>query len=135
MAAGGGVAGDGVDHRAGGVLDLDRHILRRIGKGVGESGRTTLQWQVGPRQLHGLIDVGRRLGGLGVGLQRDQLFQVAVGIDLLFDHGELDQLVSELGRVHGRQRVLVLELRRQHVEEGVEIRPQRGLGVRGRAGG
>jgi hypothetical protein len=44
-----------------------------------------------------------------------------VDADLLFDAGELHQLFGELVRVHRLERVLVLDLRGEDGEEGVEV--------------
>src|SRR6185312_3701610 len=47
--------------------------------------------------------------------------EILVGVDLLLDPGELYQLLRELVGIHRRQRILVLQLRCEQRQEGVEI--------------
>jgi hypothetical protein len=54
--------------------------------------------------------------------ERNKAVEFLVGIDLLFDARECNQLVRELGRVHRVQRVLILQLRGKQGQELVEIR-------------
>ena len=59
-----------------------------------------------------------RLRGL---LHRDQRLHVGVHVDLLLDRGEFDQLLSELTGIERGERILVLQLRGQQLEKGIEI--------------
>src|SRR3546814_12684357 len=52
-------------------------------------------------------------------LQRDELFQILVLLDLLFDAGKQHELIRKLVGVERRHRVLELELRRQESQEVV----------------
>ena len=85
-----------------------------------------------------LPTIAQRLGRLRGLLQRDQRRQRVVGVELLLDAGEFDQLLGELVGVERIERVLVLQLRRQQRQEALEIagdllRRQR-VGRRGRRG-
>ena len=84
----------------------------------------------------GLADEAERLGRLRGLLQRYQRRQRVVGVELLLDAGEFDQLLGELVGVERIERVLVLQLRRQQGQEALEVagdllRRQR-VGGRGR---
>jgi hypothetical protein len=57
--------------------------------------------------------------GIGGGLQADQFLQALVGRDLLLHLAESDQLLGELGGIHGVQRILVLQLLGQQQQEVV----------------
>src|SRR4029077_8038433 len=57
-------------------------------------------------------------------LHRDQRLQVRVHVDLLLDGRELDQLLGELIGVERIERILVLQLRGQEFQEGIEIAGQ-----------
>ena len=46
------------------------------------------------------------------------------GLDLLLDAGELNELVREFVRIHRRQRILMLQLRCQDLQEIVQVRRQ-----------
>ncbi len=50
----------------------------------------------------------------------DQLFQQVIGQQLLLDSCHLDDLLGEVARIHRGKGVLVLHLRRQQDQEGVE---------------
>jgi len=54
-------------------------------------------------------------------LQRDQGGQRIVGVDLLLDAGELDQLLSKLVGVERAQRILILQLSRQQLQEALKV--------------
>src|SRR6516162_3003084 len=54
-------------------------------------------------------------------LQRDQRAQRRVHVDLLLDRGELDELLGELVGVERRKWVLVLKLRGEQYQEGIEV--------------
>ena len=50
--------------------------------------------------------------------------ELIVGLELLLDAGELDELLGELVGVQRIERVLVLQLRRQELQEGLEVSGQ-----------
>ena len=60
----------------------------------------------------------RRLRGL---LQRNQRGELIVLLELLLDLRELHELLGELVGVQRIERVLVLELRRQQLQEGLKL--------------
>ncbi len=64
---------------------------------------------------------GRELGCL---FQGDQPLKILVHGDLLLDRGELDQLIGHLVGVQWVGWALVLDLRRQQGQEGIEIAPE-----------
>ena len=66
-------------------------------------------------------------------LQRDQRGQRIVGVDLLLDTGEFDELLGELVGVERAERVLILQLGRQQLQEALEVAGD--LRVRQRVGG
>jgi hypothetical protein len=68
-----------------------------------------------------LADKAQRLGRLGSLLQRHQGGELGVGLELLLDLSELHELLRELVGVERTGRVLVLELRREQRQEGLEI--------------
>ena len=74
------------------------------------------------------IDQGRNLVGL---LQLQQLFQVGVGENLLLDTGEGHELGGELVGVQRIERILVLQLGHQQVEEPAEFLFELVAGLRG----
>ncbi len=90
----------------------------------------------------GLADEHQRLGRLRGLLDLHQRGELIVGLELLLDLRELHELLGELVGVQRIERVLVLQLRGQQQQEGLEIvrdaapRVARGAGRRaGRAGG
>src|SRR6185312_5339323 len=74
----------------------------------------------------------RRLRGL---LQRNQRRQRVIGLELLLDAGELDELLGELVCVERVERVLILKLGRQQREEGLEIAGDGLIGIPAQARG
>ena len=69
----------------------------------------------------GLADEAERLGRLRGLLKRYQRGELVVGLELLLDGSKFDQLLGELVGVQRIQRVLVLQLRGQQRQEGLEI--------------
>src|SRR6185312_2345831 len=89
--------------------------------GVAELDRVgAVEMDAVPGNLDALAEEARRLQQLVGLVGSDQRVELGVGVDLLLDLAELDELRGELGRVLRRQRVLVLQLRRQQREELVE---------------
>ena len=85
---------------------------------------------------HGLADIRQRLGRLRGLLQRNQRRQRVVGVELLLDAGEFNELLGELVGIQRIEWVLVLQLRRQQLQEALKVagdllRSQR-VGRRGR---
>ena len=74
-----------------------------------------------PFDHHGGADQAERGGRLRGLLQRDQSGKRVVRLELLLDLGELDQLLGELVGVERIERVLVLQLRGEQLQEGGEI--------------
>jgi hypothetical protein len=66
-------------------------------------------------------------------MHRDQLFEIFVLLDRLFDRRVLHELRGELRRVHRRQRILVLELRGEQLQERVVVVAERRAAAGGRA--
>ena len=73
---------------------------------------TLTVWPTKPRACVGCVD----------SLQRNERGQLVVLLELLLDLRELHELLGELVGVERVERVLVLELRRQQCQEGLEIR-------------
>jgi hypothetical protein len=102
------------------VLHGNRHRLRR-GRGEGQRATTVLQRHL--RRLHGhlLADDARSLSDVRRLRQLNELSQIGVGADLLFDAGELNQLAGKRAGVHRARWILILQLGRQQGEEIVEV--------------
>ena len=66
-------------------------------------------------------DIDQRLSRLRALLDFDQRLELIVLLELLLDAGKLHELRGELVGVERIQRVLVLQLRRQQRQEGLEI--------------
>ena len=93
---------------------------------VGECGGTA----VDDRRL---ADEAERLGRLRGLLQGNQRCQRVVGVELLLDAGEFDQLLGELVGVERAERILVLQLGRQQLQKALKVAGD--LRVRQRVGG
>src|SRR5690606_28544064 len=121
--AGGGARPDhpalAVQHLQGGALGVGRQFVAPGGLAVLEPDRRPGGGGVAADVLGGVAQAA----GL-VGLQQGG--QQVVGQQLLLDPGHLGQLGGELVGVHRRQRVLVLQLRGQQRQEGLEIARQHG---------
>ena len=96
---------------------------QRIVNGVGCTGKM-VHFGAGISDIH--ADIAEADGGCRVQLQGEKVIELLVGVDLLFNAGESDQLLGKLCRVHRVQRILVLQLRRQQGQELVKVRAQRG---------
>ena len=83
------------------------------------------------RGQHLLADPGGVAVGASAGQRVEDRVEPGVRADLLLDAGEGGELGHELGGFHRLQRILILHLRGQKFQEGVEIAGQR----RGRAFG
>jgi hypothetical protein len=70
-------------------------------------------------------------------LQVDETLQIGVRVDLLLDRSEFDQLLRELIGIERIERILVLQLRGQQLQERIEITGQllRGAAAGGLCGG
>jgi hypothetical protein len=66
-------------------------------------------------------DIDQRLRRLGALFDLHQRLQLLVRFELLLDAGKLHQLLGELVGVERIHRILVLELRGQQRQEGLEI--------------
>jgi hypothetical protein len=77
------------------------------------------------RRSHRLPDIAERLRRLRRLLQRDQGLELCVRLELLFDLCELHELLRELVGVQRIERVLVLQLRGQQLQEGGEVARER----------
>jgi hypothetical protein len=67
---------------------------------------------------------------LGCLLHGDKALQVGVHVDLLLDRSKFDQLLRKLIGIERIERILVLQLRGQELQERVEIAGQLLRGVR-----
>ena len=114
------------------TLDVDCR-----GGGLGHrhlpSGRAVGQRGGGARHVDLLADKIESGGVLCGLLQRDQGAELGVGFELLLDLRERHELRGELVGVERREWVLVLELRGQQGQEGLEISRQRRTRGRGEA--
>ena len=68
-----------------------------------------------------VADIDQRLRRLGALFDFDQRLQLIVRFELLLDAGKLHELLGELVGVERIERVLVLQLRGQQRQEGLEI--------------
>ena len=78
------------------------------------------------RVLDGMADERQSRDRLVRRLQRYEIGQLAVGVDRLLNLAERDELAGELIGIERRERVLILELRRQQGQESLEIAAQPG---------
>ena len=101
-------------------------MLTVAGGGLGH--RRDSRWRVpldsgavAPSTADRLADELERGGVLRGLLQRDQRGELVVGLELLLDLRELHELRGELVGVERIERVLVLELRGEQRQEGLEV--------------
>ncbi len=112
----------GRDQLAGLVVDADHDVARGLVQlivdlrraGAAEADGLTRRLDLGAEIVDAVPD-------LVAADRRQQLPERVVGLDRLLDGAELDQLLGELVRIHRRERVLVLELGGQQLQEAVEI--------------
>ena len=104
--------------------DGDQRCLRSASGRQPEGPGTALQRDLLGLNFHLLADQRRGGGQLGRLFQAQQALQVLVHGDLLFYRGELHQLIGHLVSIQRIGRALVLDLRGQQRQEGIEIPPE-----------
>ena len=130
----------GRNQAAGLVVDTDRDRARRLVQLIVDlRRRRAVETHRLTRRLDLGAEVVEALADLVAADQGQQLPERVVGLDRLLDRAELDELRGELVGVHRRERVLVLELGGQELQEAVEVVREADLALggtaRGRGGG
>ena len=101
------------------VEHLDLHVLGLAVQAVDPVGLAVHQGRLVGDRAHLLADQADRIGHAVAG-GGDQLLKQLVGEQLLLHPGHLHDLLGELVGIHRGERILVLHLRGQQVEERVE---------------